>query len=61
MGSLIQAAKIAQQMFKEIRNVHPDLASGMIFMDMKECPLARLESEKRIDKKLEEITKRYGK
>lgn len=51
---------VAQQMFREIEKVHPDLASGMIFMDMKDYPLARLESEKRIDRKLEEISKRQG-
>jgi thymidylate synthase ThyX len=53
--------EVAQAMFREIEKVHPDLASGMKFMDMKEYALERLEAEKRIDKKLEEISKKYGK
>lgn len=52
--------KIAQDMFREIEKVHPKLASGMKFMDMKEYKLERLEAEKRIDKKIEEIEKKYG-
>jgi hypothetical protein len=31
----------------------------MVFMDMKEYSLERLESEKRIDKRMAEIGKRY--
>ena len=52
--------KIAQDMFREIEKVHPLLASGMKFMDMKEYTFERLEAEKRIDKKMEEIAKKYG-
>ena len=52
--------QIAQMMFKGIENVQPLLASGMKFMDMKEYSLERLEAEKRIDKKLAEISKKYG-
>ncbi|VVC02863.1 Thymidylate synthase ThyX [Candidatus Bilamarchaeum dharawalense] len=52
--------EIAQQMFKEIERVHPLLASGMKFMDMKEYEFERLEAEKRIDIRLEEIAKKYG-
>ncbi|MBI5224181.1 FAD-dependent thymidylate synthase [Candidatus Micrarchaeota archaeon] len=51
---------VAQQMFREIERVHPRLAKGMKFMDMKEYSLERLEAEKRIDKKMDEITKKYG-
>ncbi|MBI5227594.1 FAD-dependent thymidylate synthase [Candidatus Micrarchaeota archaeon] len=51
---------IAQEMFRGIERVHPHLASGMKFMDMKEYTLERLEAEKRIDKKMEEITKKYA-
>jgi cytidylate kinase len=47
-------------MFREIEKVHPALAKDMKFMDMKEYSMERLESEKRIDKKLEEISKKYS-
>jgi len=60
MQGHIDYRKIAQDMFKEIQNVHQDLASGMKFMDMKEYKLERLEAEKRLDKKMEEIEKKYG-
>ncbi len=49
---------VAKKMFLEIGKVHPRLAGGMIFMDMKGYQLERLESEKRIDMRLEEIAKR---
>lgn len=52
--------RIAQEMYKKIKEVHPLLASGMKFVDMKDYALERLESEKKIDKKLEEIKKKYG-
>jgi len=51
---------VAKKMFLEIEKVHPNLAGGMTFMDMKDYQLERLESEKRIDIRLEEITKRKG-
>ncbi len=51
---------IAQRMFREIEKVHPFVAKGMRFMDMKEYGLERLEAERRIDRKMEEIAKRYG-
>ncbi|MFH1520993.1 MAG: FAD-dependent thymidylate synthase [Candidatus Micrarchaeota archaeon] len=53
--------EIAQRMFKEIEKVHPHLASGMTFMDMKDYEFERLEAEKRIDKRLEEIANKYEK
>jgi thymidylate synthase ThyX len=52
--------KVAQDMFKEIKKVHPRLADGMKFMDMNDYGLERLEAEKRLDKKMEEIQKKYG-
>jgi thymidylate synthase ThyX len=52
--------KIAQDMFKRIEKVHPQLARGMRFMDMEEHKLERLEAEKRIDRKMEEIEKKYA-
>jgi thymidylate synthase ThyX len=53
--------EVAQKMFSEIKKVHPALAEGMKFMDMETHALERLEAEKKIDKKLEEISKKYGK
>lgn len=44
--------KIAQQMYLEIKKVHPILAEGMKFVDMNDYGLERLEAEKRIDRKL---------
>ncbi|NYZ77577.1 FAD-dependent thymidylate synthase, partial [Candidatus Micrarchaeota archaeon] len=51
---------VAQKMYLKVREVHPMLAEGMKFMDMKEYEFERLEAEKRTDKKLEEIRERYG-
>lgn len=48
--------KIAQEMYNKINSVHPALACGMKFVDMKEYALERLEAEKKIDKKLKELT-----
>ncbi len=53
--------KVAQDMYREVEGVHPLLAKGMIFMDMKEYGLERLEAEKRIDRKMAEIAKKYEK
>jgi thymidylate synthase ThyX len=52
--------EIAQKMYSEIKRVHPRLASGMRFMDMNDYALERLEAEKRIDRKMAEIEKKYG-
>jgi thymidylate synthase ThyX len=52
--------EIAQAMFREIERVHPLIASGMRFMDMEEHGLERLEAERKIDRKMEEISKKYG-
>lgn len=46
--------KIAQQMKTEISKSHPELTNHM-FVDMNEYALARLESEKRIDEKMEKL------
>lgn len=53
--------EIAQQMFREIKKVHPTVASGMKFMDMNEYEFERLEAERGIDKRLEEIANKYEK
>ncbi len=60
MQGHVDYRRMAQEMFNEIQRVHPLLASGMKFMDMKEYSLERLEAEKRIDRKLEEIGKKYA-
>jgi len=52
--------KVAQDMFSEINLVHPMLGRHIIFVDMKEYAFERLEAEKKLDKKLEEIKKKYS-
>ncbi|MBD3210898.1 thymidylate synthase [Candidatus Micrarchaeota archaeon] len=51
--------RIAQEMFKQIKEVHPKLAEGMEFVDLEEYRLSRLEAEKKIDNKMKEIAKKY--
>ncbi|MEK6982618.1 MAG: FAD-dependent thymidylate synthase [Candidatus Micrarchaeota archaeon] len=51
---------VAQDTYKEIAKIHPIFANYFNFMDMKEYGLERLEAEKKIDKKLEEIDKKYA-
>lgn len=60
MQGHVDYRRMAQAMFREIEKVHPEIAKGMKFMDMNEYGLERLEAEKRIDKKMEEIKKKYG-
>ncbi|MBI3413399.1 MAG: FAD-dependent thymidylate synthase [Candidatus Aenigmarchaeota archaeon] len=52
---------VAQKMFGEVRKVHPNLVAFAYFLDNNTYGLERLEAEKRIDKKIEDIGKRYGK
>ena len=52
--------KVAQEMYQKIVTVHPVLGKHMKFVDMKEYGLERLEAEKKLDKKLEELGKKYG-
>jgi len=51
---------VAQKIYQKVREVHPLLAEGMKFVDMKEYTFERLEAEKRTDRKIEEIRKKYG-
>ncbi len=51
--------KICQNMFFELQKVHPFLAQFMKFIDLNQYDLERLESEKKLDKKIEEIAKKY--
>ncbi len=52
--------KVAQDVYKKINSVHPVLAAGMKFVDMKGYELERLEAEKKIDRKMDEIKKKYS-
>lgn len=52
--------KIAQQMFLKVKEVHPNLTEFIKFVDMKDYPLGRIDAEKKIDKKMEELKKKYG-
>ncbi len=50
---------IAQKMYQKVKEVHPLLADGMVFVDLKKYEFERLEAEKKIDKKMQEIKKKY--
>ena len=52
--------RVCQQMFRLVRNVHPRLVEHMRFVDMNAYELERLESEKRLDRKIAEVERRYG-
>ena len=49
--------RVAQQMFKEIKKVHPNLCKIMKYVDMKEYDLERFESEKRTEEKRKKLKK----
>jgi len=53
----IDYRRIAQQMFKEINRVHPNLSNIMKFVDLKEYDLERFESEKRTEEKRKKLNK----
>jgi len=46
---------VAQQMFKQINKVHPNLSKIMKYVDMKEYDLERFESEKRTEEKRKKL------
>ncbi len=50
--------KVAQDIHSLVSKVHPLLASGMKFMDYGSYGLERLEAEKKIDRKLEQLKKK---
>ncbi|MBI4177182.1 MAG: FAD-dependent thymidylate synthase [Candidatus Aenigmarchaeota archaeon] len=50
---------VAQKMFEEVKKVHPNLAAFANFLDTNTYDLERLEAEKRIDRKIEDIGKKY--
>jgi len=47
----IDYRRVAQQMFKQINKVHPNLSKIMKYVDLKEYDLERFESEKRTEEK----------
>jgi len=49
--------RVAQQMFKQINKVHPNLSKIMKYVDMKEYDLERFESEKRTEEKRKNLKK----
>ncbi len=49
--------RVAQQMFKQINKVHPNLSKIMKYVDMKEYDLERFESEKRTEEKRKKLKK----
>lgn len=53
----IDYRRVAQDMHALLQKTHPLLASGMKFVDHSEYALERLEAEKKIDKKLEQLGK----
>ena len=52
--------KIAQEMYKEISRVNPSLGKYMNFVDLNEYAMERLEAEKKLDRRLDAMEKRYG-
>ena len=52
--------RVAQQIYLKVKEVHPLLAEHIRFVDMNEYGMERIESEKKIDKKMEEISKKYS-
>jgi thymidylate synthase ThyX len=49
--------RVAQQMFKQINKIHPNLSKIMKYVDMKEYDLERFESEKRTEEKRKKLKK----
>ncbi len=47
--------RVAQQMFKQINKVHPNLSKIMKYVDLKEYDLERFESEKRTEEKRKKL------
>ncbi len=53
----IDYRRVAQQIFKQINKVHPNLSKIMKYVDMKEYDLERFESEKRTEEKRKNLKK----
>jgi thymidylate synthase ThyX len=56
----IDYRRVAQGMHKLLKETHPLLSSGMKFVDYSEYALERLEAEKKIDSKLEALSRKKG-
>ena len=54
----IDYRRIAQGMYKEAEKVHPGFTRYMKFMDMNDYEFERLDSEKRMDKRIAELEKK---
>ena len=52
---------VAQKIFEEIKKIHPSLAESMTFVDMDIYEFERLEAEKNLDKRIEEMERKYKK
>ena len=53
--------RIVLKMLNEVKKVHPSLVGHMKFVDYRNFRgLERLESEKKIDKKMEEVNRKYA-
>ncbi len=52
--------RVAQQMFKQINKIHPNLSKIMKYVDMKEYDLERFESEKRTEGKRKKLKNRIS-
>ena len=53
----IDYRRVAQEMYKQISKVHPNISKIMKFVDLKEYDLERFESEKRTEEKRKNIKK----
>jgi transcriptional regulator of met regulon/Fe-S-cluster formation regulator IscX/YfhJ len=53
----IDYRRVAQEMYKQINKVHPNLSKIMKFVDLKEYDLERFESEKRTEEKRKKLKK----
>ena len=51
----IDYRRVAQQMYKQINKIHPNLSKIMKFVDLKEYDLERFESEKRTEEKRKKL------
>ena len=57
----IDYRRVAQDIHKLVSSVHPSLAAGMKFVDYGNYGLERLEAEKKIDKKLQQLEEKKKK
>ena len=56
----IDYRRVAQDMYVLVKAVHPLLVKYMNFIDLQDYDLERLDAEKRIDKKIEILKKKWG-